>query len=482
MSKTFYVTTSIPYANAVPHLGHAMEFILADVLARYHRQQGASVFYGTGSDEHGSKIAETAEKAGKKPEALAAEMSQTFKDLHTLLDSTPDNFIRTTDSSHIKAAQAIWKSLSTSIYKGKYEGWYDVRQEEFVPENQIDPARTDPKHPQAYQRLEEENYFFKLSEYSDQVKAAIESEEFKIVPQTKCNEVLSLVNEGLEDISISRPKDKLDWGVPVPGDSKQVMYVWVEALMNYITQLDYPSGEQFKTFWPANVQIVGKDISRFHGAIWPGMLLALGLPLPKMLYVHGFINIGGEKMSKSIGNVVAPSEIVEKYGVDAARYYFLRHIPSYSDGDFTWERFDTAYHNELANDLGNTVQRIASMINRYQQGVIGEYPTAGHDVAPYHTAIENCQFDRALDWVWDMIKDLNIFIEQSKPWQVAKESDESHLREILAACTGDILQIAELLTPFLPTTSETIKKIFEGGYVRNYSGVLFPRIEPASEQ
>lgn len=477
MSKTFYVTTSIPYANAVPHVGHAMEFIMADVLARYHRQQGAAVIYGSGSDEHGSKIAETAEMLGKKPEDLAAEMSKVFQQLHKDLNSTPDIFIRTTDKKHIKSAQAIWKNLQKSIYKGKYEGWYDVKQEEFVPENQVDKARTNPNHPQAYQRLSEENYFFKLSDFTDRIKQVIDSEEFVVVPLTRRNEILSLLKEGLEDISISRPKDKLAWGIPVPGDTTQVMYVWVEALMNYITMLDYPEGENFQKFWPANVQIVGKDISRFHAAIWPAMLMALDIPLPKQLYVHGFITMNGEKMSKSIGNVVAPAEILDKYGLDAMRYYFLRHIPSYGDGDFTWERFDAVYHGELANELGNAVQRVASMINRYQQGVIGEYPHPDHDTGPYHEALENQQFDKALEWVWELVRGLNVFIEQEKPWQLAKKPDQSHLREVLAACVGDVLQIAELLTPFLPQTSETIQKIFKDGYVHNYSGVLFPRVE-----
>lgn len=247
--------------------------------------------------------------------------------------------------------------------------------------------------------------------------------------------------------------------------------------MNYITVLDYPNGKDFKTFWPTNLQIVGKDNLRFHAAIYPAMLMSANLPLLKSLFVHGHITSGGKKMSKTIGNTVTADEIVDKFGTDAFRYYFLRHISSHDDGDFTWERFAAAYQGELANELGNVVQRVASMINRYQQGVIGEYPNPGHDTAPYHTALENCQFDRALEWVWELVRGLNVFIEQEKPWQLAKELDETHLREVLAACVGDLVQIADLLVPFLPQTAETIQQIFSEGYVKNYSGVLFPRIE-----
>lgn len=478
MSKTFYVTTSIPYANAVPHVGHAMEFVLADVLARYHKQQGDIVCYGSGTDEHGTKMFEAAEKSKKTPETFAKEMSQTFVKLHEDLNSQPTIFIRTTSKEHSNGAQAIWKKLEEYIYKSTYTGWYCVGCESFVTETEAKAnGGKCPIHKKPYQKLEEDNYFFKLSEFSAQIVEKIESEEFRVIPAHRANEILYVLKEGLADISISRPKEKLSWGVPVPGDDSQVMYVWFEALTNYITLLEYPDGEDFKKFWPANVQIIGKDIIRFHAAIWPAILLALGLPLPQQLYVHGFVTMNGEKMSKSLGNVVSPAEIIEKYGVDALRYYFLRHIPSYGDGDFTWERFDAVYHGELANELGNAVQRVASMINRYQQGVIGEYPKPDHDTGPYHEAVENQQFDRALEWVWDLVKSLNVFIEQEKPWQLAKEQDETHLKEVLAACVGDALQIAELLEPFLPQTSQTMKQIFKDGYVHNYSGVLFPRIE-----
>lgn len=475
--SNYYVTTSIPYVNGDPHIGFAMELLYGDVLARAARARGDTVIYCTGTDEHGTKVAQKAESLGKTPKEFADEVSARFRALGDLLDVEPDRFIRTTDKGHVQRAQLIWKALAKDIYKAKYVGWYDVRQEEFVPEAQADPERMKPEHPQAYQKLEEENYFFRLSNYNEQIIKLIESDGLLIVPKTRRNEIVSLLRDGLDDISISRPAEKLDWGIPVPGDKTQVMYVWFEALMNYITVLGYPEHDDFKNFWPADVQIVGKDIIRFHAAIWPAMLMSLGVATPKQLYVHGFVNVDGQKMSKSLGNVIAPSEIVEKYGPDAFRYYFLRHVPSYDDGDFSWEHFETAYNNELANELGNAVQRTAAMIMRYQGGMIGDIPEAEHDTGAYDEAIGACRFDRALDHVWDQVRGLNQYIEQEKPWEIAKTKDEDHLREVLAQQVSDLLQIAGLLTPFLPATSAKIKDVFESGIVRPTKETLFPKLE-----
>lgn len=475
--SNFYITTSIPYVNGDPHIGFAMELLQADVLARYARQQGKPTIFSTGSDEHGTKVAEKAESLGLTPQAYTDEISQKFRDLGTLLNTSADRFIRTTDKGHEQRAQLIWKNLAKDVYKASYVGWYDVRQEEFVPESQIDPERTNPAHPQAYQKLEEENYFFALSKYTQPIRQKIESGEFEIIPKTRRNEILSLLREGLEDISISRPKDKLSWGIPVPGDPKQVMYVWVEALMNYITVLGYPEHEDFGQYWPANIQVIGKDITRFHAAIWPAMLMSLGLELPQKLYVHSFITVEGQKMSKSIGNVIAPADIVAKYGVDPFRYFFLRHIPSYEDGDFSWDAFDRAYNNELANELGNTVQRTAVMISKYQNGLIGEIPKPSHDVDPIERAIEECHFDRALDLIWEQVRGLNQYIDETKPWMIAKTGDEEHLREVLAYQVGCLLEIAELLLPFLPETAEKITAMFSEGVLRPTEGTLFPKSE-----
>jgi len=472
----YYVTTSIAYVNAAPHIGYALELLQADVLARTARQRGDEVIFCTGTDEHGQKVAQKAAEAGKTPQEFADEMSQHFRDLTKLLNISNNRFIRTTDPNHEKRAQLIWKALEKDIYKDKYVGWYDVRQEEFVPESKADPERMNPNHPQAYQRIEEENYFFRLSKYTDRILQAIESGELKIVPETRRNEIIAVLKEGLEDISISRPKEKLSWGIPVPGDKSQVMYVWVEALMNYITVLGYPEHQDFREYWPAEVQVIGKDIVRFHAAIWPAMLMSLDLPLPKMLFVHSFITVEGEKMSKSLGNVIAPADVVKRHGVDAFRYYFLRHLPSYNDGDFSWDAFDAAYNNELANELGNAVHRTASMIERYQNGIIGAIPEPGHDSALIYEAIGECRFDRALDLIWDQVRGLNQYIDTQKPWEIAKIKDTDHLREVLAYQVSCLLQIADLLEPFLPETAGKIKQIFESGTVKLSETTLFPKL------
>jgi methionyl-tRNA synthetase len=481
MSK-YYITTSIPYVNGDPHLGHAMEFVMTDVLARRARQQGHDVIFSTGTDEHGGKIAEKAAELKLEPKALADKMAGRFKDLAEALNVSNDRFIRTTDKGHEDRAKLIWKALAKDIYKGKYVGWYCTGDEAFFSEAEVKANNgVCPNHNRPYEKIEEQNYFFKLSAYTDRVKAVIDSGEFQITPDTKRNEILSLLNDGLDDISISRPKDKISWGIPVPGDAHQTMYVWFEALMNYITVLGYPEHADFKTFWPADVQVIGKDIIRFHAAIWPAMLMSLKLPLPKQLYVHGFINIDGKKMSKSLGNYVSPHDVIKKYGADAFRYYFLRHIPSYNDGDFSWEAFDAAYNNELANELGNAVQRTSAMVEKYQGGIIGDIPPAEHDIAQYEEAIAGCRFDRALDEVWEQVRGLNQYIDEEKPWVIAKEKDEDHLREVLAYQASALLEIAELLEPFLPDTAGKIKAVFDEGIVRPIQGTLFPKQEVTTD-
>jgi methionyl-tRNA synthetase len=473
----YYVTTSIPYVNGEPHLGHAMEFIMADVLARYARQQGKPVIFCTGTDEHGGKIAEKATELKLTPKAFTDQVSQSFKTLLKDLNISNDRFIRTTDIGHEQRAALIWKALSKDIYKGKYSGLYCTGCETFVTEAVAkENNNICPHHNKPYERIEEENYFFKLSQYSAQIQKAIDSGGFHIVPATKKHEILNVIKDGLDDISISRPKDKISWGIPVPGDKDQVMYVWFEALMNYITVLGYPEHDDLKKFWPANIQVIGKDILRFHAAIWPGMLLGLGLELPKALYVHGFINAeGGVKMSKSLGNAIDPNVVIKEYGTDAFRYYLLRHIPSYDDGEFSMGKMHEAYNNELANELGNAVQRTMAMVNQYQNGIIGNIPPAEHDIAQYEKALEECKFDRALDEVWEQVRGLNQFIEEEKPWEINKKGDTEHLREVLASAVSDLLEVAELLLPFLPATAEKIKAIFGEGIVHAPETSLFPR-------
>jgi methionyl-tRNA synthetase len=474
----YYVTTSIPYVNGEPHIGHALEFLLADVLARTARSQKKATLFSTGTDEHGGKIAEKAKELGLEPQAFADQMSQKFRDLQKELNISNDRFIRTTDKGHEERAQIIWKNLQKDIYKGSYEGWYCTGCEAFVTEAVAKENKgTCPHHNRPYEKLKEENYFFKLSAYAPKIKEAIDKGAFRIVPATKKHEILNVFKDGMEDVSISRPKEKISWGIPVPGDDNQVMYVWFEALMNYISVLGYPEHEDFKKFWPANVQVIGKDILRFHAAIWPGILLGLGLPLPQTLYVHGFITVDGKKMSKSLGNVIPPHEIISRYGTDPFRYFFLRHVPSYDDGDFSWEKLDASYNNELANELGNAVQRTAAMIEKYQQGIIGEIPESQHDTNQYRKALEDCHFDRALDEVWEQVRGLNQYIDEEKPWEIAKNNDAEHLKEVLAYQVGCLLEISELLEPFLPETAVKIRHVFSEGIVRPIQGTLFPKAE-----
>ena len=482
--KHAYITTAIPYVNGKPHIGHAMDYLLADVWARYQRQLGKVVRFQTGVDEHGNKIAAKAAELGMTPQQYTDSVYGSFLDFIQRLEVDSTDFIRTTDIKHKAAVQYIWQQLEKSglIYKGSYEGWYCQGCEAFITDKEAaDNNGICPDHQTPYQRLSEENYYFKASAFTLDITKAIESGKMKIVPNFRKKEFLELIKDGLADVSVSRPAKSLSWGVPVPSDPNQVMYVWLDALSNYITVLGYPSDPLWKDFWPADVQVVGKDILRFHAGIWPAMLLALGLPLPKTLLVHGHITSGGAKMSKSIGNVVDPIEILDNFGPEALRYFFLRHIPTQDDGDFSWGRFEASYNGELGNDLGNLVQRVAAMATRYQAGVLGDLPPSRHDMGPYRAAIEALEFNRALDEVWVIVRSLNQYIDRVKPWEVAKrrESDieaEAHLVEILAHAAGTLLQVADLLLPFLPTTARSIKNIFASGVVPADVQPLFPKI------
>jgi methionyl-tRNA synthetase len=481
MTKKLYITTAIPYVNANPHIGTTADYIIADIWARYHRQNGQDVRFQVGTDEHGNKIAAKAKELGKEPQVYVDEMVTHFEAMIKSINTSYSDFIRTSSERHERAVQTIWTKLQPYIYKGTYTGWYCVGCESFVTDKEAQANNgVCPDHGKSYEHLSEDNYYFKLSSFTDKIREALDTHKFEIVPEFRKNELLKLLESGLEDISISRPKKNLSWGVTVPGDESQVMYVWIDALSNYITVLGYPDDESWRDFWPADIQVVGKDILRFHAAIWPAMLIALELPLPKRLLAHGFINVGGAKMSKSVGNVVDPMEIVQNYGADAFRYYFSRHIPTMDDGDFTWEKFETAYNNELSNELGNLVQRVVAMVNRYQAGVIGDGARTDHDAGSYHEAMRALRFDHAIDAVWVMVRALNQYLEDVKPWIVAKEKDTNpeaaaHLEEILLHAVGSLQQIAELLTPFIPATAETITKIFAGGVISPYEGVLFPK-------
>jgi methionyl-tRNA synthetase len=472
MSK-FYVTTASAYTNGPPHIGYAMELIQGDVLARYHRQQGDEVWYVTGTDEHGTKIKRAAEEAGKTPKEYVDEVSQLFRDIAPLLSVNTDQFVRSTDPAHEKVAQALWKACAKDIYKSKYEGWYCVGCELFYTEIEL-PDHICLIHKTALEKIAEENYFFKLSAYTDQIKELISTDQLLVRPATRKNEIMALLERGLDDISVSRDKKQLTWGIPVPGDPDQVMYVWFDALGYYVSALGYPNGEAFKKFWPADVQIVGKDILRHHAAIWPAMLLSAGLPPEKSLYAHGFISSEGHKMSKSLGNVVAPADVIDKYGVDALRYYLLREIPSDADGDFSWARMEQVYNADLANDLGNLVQRVQVMIGKYQDSIVGDLPPHSHDVQPYEQAMADLRFDKALAEIWLLIRGLNQYLEEEKPWMLAK-TDTTQLTEVLHHAVADLLQLATMLLPFMPTTAQKIAATFAGGVARPEVGLLFPK-------
>ncbi len=474
----FFISTAIAYVNDKPHLGHALEFIQADVLARYHRQRGDKVLFSTGTDEHGGKILEKAQAAGQSPQVFADAISQKFIELCQHLGVAYDSFVRTTSPAHIKSAQAIWQSISHDLYKHVYKGFYCTGCEKFISNQEAKANQAVcPIHNRSYDQLEEENYFFKLSQYTKPIQTAITKGELQILPLTRKNEILALLKDGLDDISFSRPKEKLPWGIEVAGDPAHVMYVWPDALTNYLTVTGFPANG-FEQWWPADVHLIGKDILRFHAAIWPAMLLSAGLPLPKAIYAHGFITSEGKKMSKSLGNVVDPLEASDRFGVDGFRYYLLHEVPTSEDGDFSWRRLAEAYNSDLANDLGNLVQRTAKMVTQYQRGVVGNLGLASHDTKSFREAIANFRLDRALDEIWLLIKGLNQYIDEEKPWEIAK-TDPEHLQAVLSYMVAGILEVAQLLAPFLPTTASKIEKTFADGVVHPEVGVLFPRLDSA---
>ncbi len=484
MGKNLYICTAIPYVNGQPHIGHALDYTLADIWARYQRQNGRDVRFQTGVDEHGNKIAAKAAELGLQPQAYVDQMYGNFQTLIHMLNVSATDFIRTTDGHHKGAVQYIWQELEKAglIYKGAYEGWYCTGCENFVTDKEAgDNNGTCPDHQKPYERLSEENYYLKASHFSEHIREAIEKNKLRIVPEFRKKEFLELIKDGIKDVSVSRPRKNLSWGVSVPGDDSQVMYVWLDALSNYLTVIGYPDREEWREFWPADVQVVGKDILRFHAGTWPAILLGLGLPLPKTILVHGFVTVGNTKMSKSLGNGVEPTEVIKQYGTDAFRYYFSRHVPTQDDGDFTWEKFEHAYNNELGNDLGNLVQRVAAMIMRYQAGVIGDSPQAEHDMGPYRAAMDHFEFNQAIDITWNTVRSLNQYLESVKPWEIAKNRDKDteaadHLSDVLAHAASTLLQIADMLTPFMPATAEAIRTLFKTGVVPNDIQPLFPKI------
>ncbi|PIP24059.1 MAG: methionine--tRNA ligase [Candidatus Nealsonbacteria bacterium CG02_land_8_20_14_3_00_37_10] len=475
--KKFYIPTSIVYTNRSPHIGFALELVQADVLARYHRLLEEEVFFLTGTDEHGTKNVQAAKEAGKTPEDFTEEIARKVKSLKEVLNLSNDDFIRTSDKKrHWPTVKKIWLELKENgdIYKKKYKGLYCVGCEAFVKEKDLVDGKC-PIHEKNPEVIEEKNYFFRLSKYQNQLKKIIRAEKIKIIPETRKNELLSFITQGLEDVSCSRSKERLEWGIPVSGDNTQTIYVWLEALANYLSALDYANnGDKFKKFWPPDVHCIGKDIFiRFHGSLWPAMLLSLKLELPKTIFVHGFITVAGQKMSKSLGNVVDPFELVKKYGTDAVRYFFLREIPATEDGDFTYDKFEQRYNADLANGLGNLVARVItlakkSIIQNPKSKINPKFKTRIDKTRrEYKKALEQFKFNEALISVWELISFCDRYIEKEKPWE-EKSTQKGVISNLLFAVNN----IAELLQPFLPGTSE---KIFQQLKTRK-SKPLFPRI------
>lgn len=458
--KPFYITTSISYVNAGPHIGHALELLIADAIARYKRLQGHDVKFLTGTDEHGIKIYNAAKDARLSPQDFVDKVSSEFKELAATLNVTNSDFIRTSDKArHWPAAQKVWEALSAKgdIYLGHYNGYYCVNDEAYITKTEKESGAYDNK---TVIELEEDNYMFKLESYTKILQATI-GKSLEILPSHRAKETLNFVDQDLADISVSRQVDKLPWGIPVPGDDKHVMYVWADALTNYISALGYAGDEpDFKKFWPADVQVIGKDILRFHAVIWPAMLSGVGLPLPKKLLAHGFVTSEGQKMSKSLGNVVGPHELIDKYGVDATRYYLLHEIPTFDDGDYSAVRMQEAYNNDLGNKLGNLLGRVHKLVSDYGFTVSDPspeiqkmYETAQAD---YSQNMEALNLSAASESVMHLVRSLNEYISEKQPWATAKTDVEDAKTTLFYLLEG-LRRVSIMLYPFLPETSTKIR-------------------------
>jgi methionyl-tRNA synthetase len=522
----YFITTTIPYVNGDPHIGHAEEFVQTDVFGRYHRLRGDDTYVLTGTDENALKNVQAAEKGGIPVQDLVQRNSQKFKDLATSLDFQFDQFIRTSvDPRHAAAAEKLWRAVDAhgDIYKKRYSGLYCVGCELYYNENELDENGRCPEGHDPPELIEEENYFFRLSRYQDQLHDLISADRLLVIPRTRKNEVLSFISRGLQDFSVSRSRERASgWGIPVPDDPSQVIYVWFDALINYISALDYATeGELYQRFWidnPNRTHALGKGVIRFHAIYWPAMLLSAGVPLPTTEFVHGYITLGGSKISKSLGNVIDPAELVRRYGTDAVRYYLLRAVTPTGDHNFTYEGFEARYTADLANDLGNLLNRTVSMIRRYREGVI---PAPGdatglenalRDVAErvpsaVRSALDEYDPQAALNSLWELVTATNKYVEDSAPWKLAgaakKGEEGAHVRlsTVLYTLAEAVRVIAALLEPFLPSVASRMNDqlglesggtnwpsryrweglVIEGTEVAE-PAPMFPRLEPREEQ
>ena len=502
---SFYVTTPIYYVNAEPHLGHAYTIIAADILARHHRQRGEDVFFLTGTDEHGEPVELAAEREGISPQELADRNAPHFEAMAERVGATNDFFIRTSDPRHTDRVAEVMQRVYDNghVYEGVYEGWYCPRCAAFYTERELGPGNTCPIHEIPLEREREENWFFRLSAFEDDLKRLYAGNPTFVVPDFRRNEALSFIEGGLEDVSLSRPK--LRWGMKLPWDESQRMYVWFDALLNYYTALSFArEGEDLtERFWPPTEHVLGKDILKFHAVIWPALLIAAGLEPPRGMVIHGFLLMGEKKMSKSLGNVLDPNEVIERFGADALRFYLFRDVSFGQDGAVSTAAFEARYETELANDWGNLASRTLAMIERYRDGVVPEASVdpalaEGEDAleaidAVVRELLDRAELTQALEAIWSRVRRLNRYVEETKPWELAKDDAQS---DRLDACLYNLAEGVRVLALALhPYTPETCGKLLEalaednreldpfggraGGQRVERIPPLFPKLEPA---
>ena len=498
MAEPFYITTAISYPNGRPHIGHAYEAIAADAMARFRRSEGRDVMFITGTDEHGLKMVQTARAAGRDTHEFATEMSAYFKAMGEKLNISYDRFLRTSDARHHEASNAIWKAMEAAgdLYLDRYEGWYSVRDEAFYDESELTVGEDGEKlSPQGtpVDWTTEETWFFRLSKYQDRLLALYRDQPGFIMPESRRNEVVRFVEGGLKDLSVSRTS--FDWGVPVPGSPGHVMYVWVDALTTYMTAVGYPDREgEYERYWPADVHLIGKDIVRFHAVYWPAFLMSAGLALPRQVYGHGFILArGGEKMSKSLGNVIDPMEMADRYGVDAMRYFLLREVTFGQDGSYSHEAIVNRVNSELANSFGNLAQRSLSMIFKNLDGVLPETGETDEDRALLHQVDEACaalnqEFDRfafsiGIEAWMGAVFACNAYIDAAAPWAL-KKTDPGRMAAVLGTLVAAIRKLAEAVAPAIPASAEALLMLIDsgkGGQPIAQPIPIFPRLEMGEE-
>ncbi len=465
--QKFYITTAISYPNGAPHIGHAYEVVASDAIARFKRMDGYDVFFMTGTDEHGLKIQQTADKNSTTPKAFVDEMTAKFRAMADRLDCSYDRFIRTTDADHLPSTQELWRRMQEKgdIYLSQYSGWYSVRDEAYYDESEL------TKQPDGSWRaptgtpvewIEEESYFFRLSAYQDRLLAHYEANPDFISPETRRNEITSFVRSGLQDLSISRTT--FNWGLPVPNDPKHVMYVWIDALNNYLTGCGFPNeSDPRRHYWPADVHIIGKDIVRFHTVYWPAFLMSAELPLPKRVFGHGFLLNKGEKMSKSVGNVVDPFDLADTYGVDQIRYFFMREVPFGQDGNYSHEAIVNRINADLANDLGNLAQRSLSMIGKNCDGAVpqpGEFTQADQDMlwladalpGKTRAAMKDFALHTTLAEIWAVVAEANRYFASQEPW-ILRKTDPARMNTVLYVTAEVLRAVGILAQPFVPTAA-----------------------------